>query len=72
MADAVSFACLHQSEESVHAQKDSFLKTMENHATVIYSVLRENLRVRVHKNQKLSGKFQNFKITQTLAISSLY
>lgn len=45
MADVVSFACLHQSEESVHAQKDSFLKTMEKHATVIYSVLRENLSI---------------------------
>lgn len=45
MADVVSFACLHQSEESVHAQKDSFLKTMEKHATVIYNVLRENLSI---------------------------
>ena len=30
------------------------------------------LRVRVHKNQELSGKFENFKIAQTLAISSPY
>ena len=31
-----------------------------------------NLRVSVQKNQKLSGKFQNFKITQTLTISVPY
>ena len=48
MADVVSFACLHQSEESVHAQKDSFLKTMGKHATVIYSVLRQNLCITWH------------------------
>ena len=31
-----------------------------------------NLRVSAQKNQKLSGKFQNFKIAQTLAISGPY
>ena len=30
------------------------------------------LRVSVQKNQKLSGKFQNFKIAQTWAISGPY
>ena len=32
----------------------------------------ERLRVSVQKNKKLSGKFQNFKIVQTLAISGPY
>ena len=32
----------------------------------------DHLRVSVQKNQKLSGKFQNFKIAQTLAISGPY
>ena len=30
------------------------------------------LRVSVHKNQKMRGKFQNFKIAQTLATSGPY
>ena len=40
MEDVVSFACLRPSEESVHAQKDSFLNTMGKRVMVIQSVLR--------------------------------
>ena len=35
MADVVSFACLRQSEESVYAQKDSFLNRMGKRVMVI-------------------------------------
>ena len=48
--------------------KQLTLKTYTKNITGTQSFL----RVRVQKNQKLSGKFQNFKTVQTLAFSGPY
>ena len=41
-------------------------------AMLLRSAAEKRLRVSVQKNQKLRGKFQNFKVAQTLAISGPY
>ena len=61
---------------AAHKQKINtfkLLKVMHKYLSAIHAgSSRERLRVRVQKNQKLSGKFQNFKIAQTLAFSGPY